>query len=238
MKRRNADCSKIRRLPKRSKITEGFYGRYNFSIFNMAAILIIILKEWILFLLSGPFLYWFVSVARENPLDDKFYNVDCKRWRLLTVYVNEEMNRRLFLDVCEHKCLFTVSAVYYLIGEVTELIKKQRINYEYIYILLFKSLLMPCELTFTFTAKNVSVLLSDWISDYFEVIYNYILLIISQQLLINNLNWWTGSFKQFMCSFLVITMGTAQNTWHNSIFKPYYKIGLGFSRQFKIDGLL
>eukprot|EP00105_Crassostrea_gigas_P033405 XP_011456782.1 PREDICTED: macoilin [Crassostrea gigas] len=26
MKRRNADCSKIRRLPKRSKITEGFYG--------------------------------------------------------------------------------------------------------------------------------------------------------------------------------------------------------------------
>lgn len=108
MKRRNADCSKIRRLPKRSKITEGFYGRYNFSIFNMAAILIIILKEWILFLLSGPFLYLFASAAREKPLGDQFYNVDCKRWRLLMVYDNEEMNRRLFLDVCEHKCLFAV----------------------------------------------------------------------------------------------------------------------------------
>lgn len=108
MKRRNADCSKIRRLPKRSKITEGFYGRYNFSIFNMAAILIIILKEWILFLLSSPFLYLFASAAREKPLGDQFYNVDCKRWRLLMVYDNEEMNRRLFLDVCEHKCLFAV----------------------------------------------------------------------------------------------------------------------------------
>lgn len=36
MKRRNADCGKLRRLPKRSKITEGFYGRYILH-FNMAA---------------------------------------------------------------------------------------------------------------------------------------------------------------------------------------------------------
>lgn len=169
MKRRNADCSKIRRLPKRSKITEGFYGRYNFSIFNMAAILIIILKEWILFLLSGPFLYLFASAAREKPFGDQFYNVDCKRWRLLMVYDNEEMNRRLFLDVCEHKCLSQYSAVYYLIGKVIEFIMKQTKINEYIFcFLIFVSATWINSLQ-----KFVSVLLSDWTitSDNFEMIY-------------------------------------------------------------------
>lgn len=45
---------------------EGFYGRYNFFIFNMVVIFIIIFKEWILFLLSGLFFYLFVSVVREK----------------------------------------------------------------------------------------------------------------------------------------------------------------------------
>lgn len=136
MKRRNADCSKIRRLPKRSKITEGFYGRYNFSIFNMAAILIIILKEWILFLLSSPFLHLFASAAREKPFGDQFYNVDCKRWRLLMVYDNEEMNRRLFLDVCEHKCLFAVFSGLLFDRESNRINHKADKN-QRIYILLF-----------------------------------------------------------------------------------------------------
>lgn len=171
MKRRNADCSKIRRLPKRSKITEGFYGRYNFSIFNMAAILIIILKEWILFLLSGPFLYLFASAAREKPFGDQFYNVDCKRWRLLMVYDNEEMNRRLFLDVCEHKCLFAVFSGLLFDRESNrinhEADKNQRI---YILFLIFVS---ATWINSQSLQKIVSVLLSDWTitSDNFEIIY-------------------------------------------------------------------
>lgn len=70
------------------------------------------------------------------------------------VYDNEEMNRRLFLDVCEHKCLFAVFSGLLFDRESNrihhEADKNQR---TYIYFA-FKSLFLPRELTFIFPAKN------------------------------------------------------------------------------------